>query len=114
MRFADDDDGVYLTLLPGDPVTFEAAGETWQTSVPRSRLLALADWYKDLWEVGAVFDLEEARVVFTLTHREHVGEGYVEIRHKGKILGVVYEQLGLSNTHRANTLRSEISSHMPT
>lgn len=71
-----------------------------------NHLRAFADWYENLWDEGTSFFFPDSDLVFTLTRREHIGEGYVDVHRGNQHLGTLYEQLGLLNVHRAKLARS--------
>lgn len=76
-----------------------------QFAVTRAELEALAKWLDDFWNEAPPAELAGGIVRFVYSHREHIGEGYFHIELKGRRVLTAYEQLGTSNTFRAERIR---------
>ena len=99
---AQGEDGVALS------VRFEVDGaERWQQqiSATRAELQALAKWLDDFWNECPPAKLGDGRLQFVYSHREHIGEGYYQLEMDGRHVITAYEQLGTSNTFRAEKVR---------
>lgn len=69
-------------------------------------LHALASWLSDFWDETPPLKLADGLIRFIYSHREHIGEGYYHIEFDGSAVVQVYEQLGTSNTFRADQVRA--------
>ncbi len=74
--------------------------------VTATELRALADWIDNFWDETPPQNLASGLIRFIYSHREHIGEGYYNIEFDGVSILQVYEQLGTSNTFRANEVRA--------
>ncbi|GAB4437429.1 MAG: hypothetical protein OHK0011_20470 [Turneriella sp.] len=89
-------------------VRYEKDGkEQWRESirVNVAELGRLAQWLDDFWNECPPAELAGGRLRFVYSHREHIGEGYYRIEFNGRLVLTAYEQLGTSNTLRAQQLR---------
>lgn len=89
-------------------VRYENGGkEEWRETLPvtAAELSQLAQWLDDFWNDCPPADLAFGRLRFVYSHREHIGEGYYRIEFDGRLVLTAYEQLGTSNTLRAEQLR---------
>ncbi len=72
----------------------------------RDELLQLAQWLDDLWDECPPATLAQGRLQFIFSHREHIGEGYYRVEFDSRLVLSAYEQLGASNTLRAEQVRT--------
>lgn len=77
-----------------------------EVAIASEDLRSLADWLENFWNETPPQILADALIRFIYSHREHIGEGYYDIEFSGSVILRVYEQLGTSNTFRAEEVRA--------
>lgn len=89
-------------------VRYEKDGkEHWRESirVNAEELGRLAQWLDDFWNECPPAELAGGKLRFVYSHREHIGEGFYHVEFGGRQVLTAYEQLGSSNTFRAEKVR---------
>jgi len=101
-------------------IRYEVDGkQQWSNTVTASdeELSHLAKWLEDFWDESAPVELAGQRLRFVYAHREQTGDGYYDIEFirtvffffKLRFTLRVYEQLGTSNSARAEQVRGLLS-----